>query len=185
MHAVICSATEYESTQFQTFMDGERASVYSQWIFDIIEKRYGRKKEQIFIDRPEWCLCADKYHGSDQRYLVVFKDKTLRTIRDLRNIHLDLLIDVQKTIIEWLRVRYPSTFKMFSVFFHYMPSVFQLHLHVNMKSQYINTQRAHYLARVIRNLQSNSEFYVQALILTKLCKTLKRSQTHDTVKVPI
>jgi hypothetical protein len=74
---------------------------------------------------------------------------------------------------------------MFSVFFHYMPSVFQLHLHVNMQSEYISTERAHHLSHVIGNIQRNSEYYMQALILTKMCKTLKRSQTHESVRVPI
>jgi hypothetical protein len=46
MHAVICSAMEYQSEQFQTFMDGEHASVYSQWIFDLIEKRFDKKKNK-------------------------------------------------------------------------------------------------------------------------------------------
>jgi hypothetical protein len=103
----------------------------------------------------------------------------------LREIHLHLLIDIRQTLHEWLRVQYPAKYKMFSVFFHYMPSVFQLHLHVNVKSQYINTQRAHHLSRVNRNIERNSEYYVQTLILTKMCKTLKQSQTHETVKVPI
>ena len=71
------------------------------------------------------------------------------------------------------------------MFFHYMPSVFQLHLHVTAKAQYINMSRAHFLLRVAKNLQRNSTHYAEALILTSSCRTLRRAETHETVKVPI
>jgi hypothetical protein len=182
MHAVICSDADYESVAFQKFMQSERAAGYSQWIFDLIENRFHKNNEKVFIDGPAWCLCADKHNGHDARYLVVFKDKSLKTLRDLRSTHLGLLEEIQATVLAWLKRRHPQQYCMY---FHYMPSVFQLHLHVNSCAQYINRHRAHFLATVMRNLRRESEHYARALILTKMCKTLKKAETHETVKVAI
>jgi hypothetical protein len=89
---------------------------------------------------------------------------------------------VQERVSAWLATRHKKSFHMF---FHYMPSVFQLHLHVTSKFQYINMNRAHFLKRVVKNLQRDSEHYAQALILTSSCRTIRRAETHETVKVPI
>lgn len=182
MHAVICSDVEYKSPAFQRFMQSERSAAYSRWIFDLIDNRFHKNNEQVFIDNGAWCLCADKHNGHDARYLVVFKDRSLRTIRDLRHSHLGLLEHIQSTVNAWLKTRHPHRYCMY---FHYMPSVFQLHLHVNSCTQYINRHRAHFLTTVMRNIDRESEHYARALILTKMCKTLKKAETHETVKVAI
>jgi hypothetical protein len=76
--------------------------------------------------------------------------------RDLRDSHLPLLAEVQERVGAWLATKHKKSFHMF---FHYMPSVFQLHLHVTSKFQYINMNRAHFLKRVVKNLQRNSELW--------------------------
>ena len=149
MHAVICSDVEYQSVPFQRFMENERSAAYSRWIFDLIDNRFNKNNERVFIDNASWCLCADKHNGHDPRYLVIFKDKSLRTIRDLRCTHLALLQHIQSSVAAWLNSRHQQRFCMY---FHYMPSVFQLHLHVNSCTQYINRHRAHFLATVMRNI---------------------------------
>jgi hypothetical protein len=106
----------------------------------------------------------------------------LKTIRDLRNQHVPLLLEIEDRIKAWLCSKHK---KNFHLFFHYMPSVFQLHLHVTSKVQYINMNRAHFLSRVIKNLQKNSEHYAQALILTSACRTIRRAETHETVQYAI
>jgi hypothetical protein len=185
MHSVICSEIEYECESFQSFMDSERSSANSQWIFDLIDKKFKSHKEQVFIDKQEWCCCEDKHHGPDVRYLVVFRDKTLKTIRDLRDKHLAMLGEIFKGVIAWLISRHPNHSNMFNMYFHYMPSVFQLHLHIMLDKQHMNQLRAQTLQTVMRNIRQDSEYYKKALVLTKMCKTLKRAQTHDTVKVAI
>jgi hypothetical protein len=182
MQDVICSPDVYYSHAFQSFIDTERKSPNSKWIYDIIDNTFAPKREQIFIHADTWCLCADQHHGHDTRYLVIFKDTRLSTIRDLRRSNVALLVDVRNQVSAWLQTRHKRKFHMF---FHYMPSVFQLHLHVTSKAQYINMNRAHFLPFVINNLKNNSEYYAQALLLTAACRTIKRAESHDTVQYPI
>ena len=182
MAEVICSPDMYYGAAFQGFVASECRAANSKWIYDIIYNTFCPKREQVFIQSPQFCLCADQHQGSDPRYLVIFKDTSLKTIRDLRASHLPLLLDIQNQVREWLTTKHAKSFQMF---FHYMPSVFQLHLHVTAKAQYINMSRAHFLLRVMKNLQRNSTHYAEALILTSSCRTLRRAETHETVKVPI
>jgi|LauGreDrversion4_2_1035121.scaffolds.fasta_scaffold189494_2 hypothetical protein len=182
MQGVICSPEDYYGTAFQSFIRSECAAGSSRWIYDIIDNTFPAKREQVFIHAQEWCLCADHHHGHDARYLVIFKDTRLKTMRDLRATHLPLLLEIYERVNAWLATKHRRRFHMF---FHYMPSVFQLHLHVTSKVQYINQARAHYLLRVIRNLERHSEHYAQALILTMSCRTIRRAETHETVQCAI
>jgi hypothetical protein len=182
MSCVICSPHTYYAEDFQAFMARECQAANSRWIYDIIDGKCCPRREQIFLREREWCLCAYHHAGADSRYLVIFNDTKLRTIRDLRACHLRLLAEVKAKVSAWLSHRHAERFHMF---FHYMPSVFQLHLHVSSAVQFINSSRAHFLLRVIRNLQQNSEYYAQALILTVACRTLKRAETHERVKAAI
>ena len=182
MQGVICSPEDYYGTAFQSFIRSECAAGSSRWIYDIIDNTFPAKREQVFIQKAEWCLCADQHQGSDPRYLIIFKDTSLKTIRDLRQSHLRLLAEINAEVRAWLDSRQAKGFKMF---FHYMPSVFQLHLHVTAKSQYINMSRAHFLPLVMKNLQRSSEHYAEALILTSACRTIRRAETHETVQGPI
>lgn len=179
MEKVICCPEEYYGNTFSKFIENESRSDRHSWIYDIIETGCLSKNEQVFIDRPEWCLCVDKHHGHDLRYLVVFKDQNLRTIRDLRHPHLTLLQDVYVTVAAWLMSKHKQNYYMY---FHYMPSVFQLHLHVNSNVHHINWDRAHLLSVVTANLRKDSDYYKKALILTKMCKTIRSANAHIKLK---
>ncbi len=182
MADVICSPEVYYGAAFQHFVASECSAGSSRWIYDIINNTFCPKREHVFIQEPAWCLCADQHQGHDARYLVIFKDTSLKTLRDLRASHLPMLNDVLAKVSAWIASHHAKPFHMF---FHYMPSVFQLHLHVTSKFQYINMNRAHFFKRVIKNLQRNSDHYAQALMLTASCRTLRRAETHETVKAPI
>jgi hypothetical protein len=174
MEDFICSPHDYYGTAFSKFMNGECESRHHRWIYDIINgcSRY----EQVFLDRVGWCLCLDKHHGIDMRYLVVFKDESLKTIRDLREQHATMLEEIRSTVSQWTKSRHRRSY---ALYFHYLPSVFQLHLHVNSNAHIVNKRRAHYLQTVIRNVRLDSEYYKKALILTSWCKTMKRATLHD------
>lgn len=182
MEKVICCPHEYYGSDFLRFIYNESRSQRHNWIYDIIQTGCLSKHEQVFIDRKDWCLCVDKHHGHDVRYLVVFRDQTLRTIRDLRDNHLAMLYDVYATVAAWLKSRHKQKYYMY---FHYMPSVFQLHLHVNSNTQHINWDRAHLLSVVTGNLHKDSEYYKKALILTKMCQTIRRANVHDKLKTKL
>jgi hypothetical protein len=182
MEKVICCPEDYYGTTFSKFIDNEMRADKNNWIYDIIKSGILSRQEQVFIDCKEWCLCVDKHHGHDLRYLVIFKDRNLKTIRDLRQCHLILLHEVYDTVSAWLKSRHKHKYYMY---FHYMPSVFQLHLHVNSNVQHINWDRAHLMNTVTANLHKDSQYYAKALIMTKMCKTIRSANAHIKLKTKL
>jgi hypothetical protein len=54
--------------------------------------------------------------------------------------------------------------KQFKMYFHYLPSVFQLHMHV-CSSSAGDSIRRQYLHCIVRNIEKKDEWYKDALIL--------------------
>ena len=178
MDIVICSPQLYFGPKFQCFIKNECMFENSQWIYKIIRNELHGMNEIIFLDKPEWLLCANKPTPDHSSFLVIFKDCTLKSIRDLRATHIDLLSNVNNVVRSWLK---ENNLTKYHLFFHYMPSTFQLHMHVAVQSNKVDIRRQP-LSVVIKNLQVDSLYYFKALIFTRLCKTLKRSETHVKVK---
>lgn len=147
------------------------------WIYNLIESRYSDNEEQVLIENDEWCMCIDKHPGDDTRYLVVFKDTSLRTIRDLCKSDIDMLTVMYRRLRAYF-LKEGNTLPL-NWYFHYMPSVFQLHLHINNKSISHLNVRTHRLAHVVRNLKIDGDWYKKALILTNRGRLLK-SDTGET-----
>ena len=182
MEKVICCPEDYYGTTFSKFIDNEMRADKNNWIYDIIKSGSLSRQEQVFIDCKDWCLCVDKHHGHDLRYLVIFKDRNLKTIRDLRQCHLIMLQEVYDTVSAWLKSRHKHKYYMY---FHYMPSVFQLHLHVNSNVQHIDWDCAHLMNTVTANLHKDSQYYAKALIMTKMCKTIRSANAHIKLKTKL
>ncbi len=163
----ICCPTQFFSDEFEQKMEANRKHENQRWIFDLIKKPEATT-EIVFRNRKEWMLVEGskhegvKYNG-DIRYLVIFKDMKLKTIRDLRRKHLDLLREVEREVLCFLdeKKHRRADFKMY---FHYLPSVFQLHLHVCSNSS-VDSIRRQYLHCIIRNIEQNDTWYRDALIL--------------------
>lgn len=180
MELVMCSPHEYYGDKFSAFIENERVARQHKWIYEIIRGSMSNKNEQVFLNSPAWSLCLDKHHGTDHRYLIVFKDRSLLTVRDLRQKHIPLLEDIYQTVRDWVTSRHNE---QYFLYFHYMPSVFQLHIHVNSNRSHINWDRAHLVSRVISNLKIDSDYYKNAIFLTKFCKTMRRADAHT--KLPL
>ena len=168
----------------QNYIRNNRSDTGQRWIFDIIHGAY-RPTEIILRRTDKWTLCRDA-HNIQSRWLVVFYDKTLNSIRDLRGDHVNMLLESQRECQRVLMCQniINDTHKL-EFFFHYMPSVYQLHMHVYAHNNSIsNTKphiRRHSLHQIVRNLSKDSDYYLDALILTTLPKTLKNVVIFDTV----
>lgn len=178
----ICHPDQYYSEIMTKYRQRQCTDSANQWIYKIIDNSHS-SDETIIYRTDQWCLCEDRHTGSDLRYLVIFADKTLQTIRDLRRRHVHMLREIQDFLVEWGA----KTENMLNshVYFHYMPSVFQLHLHVVSGFSMKSTYRAQPLQCVIRNLCQNSNHYMNALILTRNCKNWKRYETLSNYKTVI
>jgi diadenosine tetraphosphate (Ap4A) HIT family hydrolase len=170
---VICTPETYYDAEFQrSLLDNRRQN---QWIFDLIENA-NCPGEKIYHTTPDWLLARDLHRGSDSRYLVIFKDPSLHSIRDLRAQHVQALKDVVAYLRTWLPAQEPADHGKYLMYFHYMPSVFQLHMHVSMRKS-SDTCRAHHVQHVLRNLGQRESWYRDALILYSAGKSRSADQT--------
>ena len=157
----ICCPVLFFSGVFKKKIDANRQK--EQWIFDLIRGTQNTS-EEVHIDRPTWMLVQGRSHVKDtNRYLVIFKNEKLETIRDLRQEHVAMLKQMQKTVRRWLAAK-EAKHGQYKLYFHYLPSVFQLHLHVCC-SPPVDSARRQYLPGVIRNLEFKDTWYRDALMM--------------------
>ena len=165
----ICSPEHFFDSDTQGYIRTRCLDSDKQWIYSLIEGSGigDTTHERVFIDAAQWMLCKDIHPGRDTRYLVVFKDPLLTTIRALNCSHLPLLREVQSRVREFLLLNHsPAETTSFQLFFHYMPSVYQLHAHVSAHMLPPHIVRRHYLRDIVRNIAAKSAHYQEALILT-------------------
>ena len=172
---VICTSESYAT--LRAFIDEECTENTSAWIYNIIDDKQEASDEEVCLRTASWTLVKNKHHGNDLRFLVIFHDKSLKTIRELTQSHVDLLQQVHSTVAQYLK---SCQLENYVYYFHYLPSVFQLHLHVNSRfSPAFTTKpndRIQPLACVVSNLKKSSKYYAEAMILTKHCKTRHRAE---------
>lgn len=168
------------SAEMQEYIANKVADKSQAWIYKLIRGESGSEKECVYIDDPEFLLCRDLHPGSDDRFLVIFKDLSLRTIRDLRQEHIPLLTRVRETVVSFLgETQDEARVGDYRIFFHYTPSVFQLHAHVSVMNSYTQSFRVHPLSLVVRNLSERSTYYRDALILISLCRSMKQLSVYS------
>jgi hypothetical protein len=81
---------------------------------------------------------------------------------------------------QWLPAQEPQMHSKYHMYFHYMPSVFQLHMHVSMRKA-PDSLRAQDVQHVIRNLEHTDTWYEHALILCS-SSGLTKSRPGDATK---
>jgi hypothetical protein len=77
-------------------------------------------EEEVYHNTRDWPLVRDLHRGVDNRYLVVFKNQDLYSIRDLCSQHIDVLRDVVTYVKKWLPTQEPVHYKKYHMFFHYI-----------------------------------------------------------------
>lgn len=140
----------------------------NKWIFDIIDNKFEIEPiENLILQEQQWSLI---YEPVQRKLLVVFRDYSLTTLRDLRAEHIPMLEDVMSKVRKKI-VADKTTFGIVNdpthidFYFHYWPSVYQLHAHVRLSASR-PSDRCHLFQHVIRNLKTNSTWYQDALILS-------------------
>ena len=174
----ICSPETYETLQKKIRISCSMQD--RQWIYHIINN--DAKNEEIVHDTKDWIVCIDKHQGSDVRYLIIFKDNALKTIRDLNQSHLPMLREVQTWCQDFL-VKHWGHKHAYQIFFHYLPSVFQLHLHLSKSNSWIaQNHRRHPLHTIIRNIGCDSTHYAKALILIPVSRFVRNMTEYNPSK---
>lgn len=141
-----------------------------KWIYNIIDGYDEQDKiifqDDLFILIPTytWNLIdLKKFH-----LLAIIKDKNLRSIRDLRNEHINLLNHIKKISLPIIETKYNINLNKIKMYFHYLPSTYQLHIHfadINNKNVNSSVEYSHELNIVIYNLLLYSEYYKKINLL--------------------
>ena len=182
----ICTPEIYNSEDMQRqILDNRKAN---PWIFDIIHNKHNiEPRKNCIIKRPEWTLVMHRVkHNSEKekansvwKYLIVFHDENLHSLRHLREQHINLLKEIKKVVTTAMQMR-PESFHLtrrpntVHVYFHYWPSVFQLHAHVVTQDCYRPVYRCHDFKHVIRNLSRDGEWYKKAMLMTTFNRTIQK-----------
>ena len=162
-HYLICSPSVYDLKSCQKEIDKSRKLQQNRWIFDVDHSI----DEYVICKHDQFTLCRDILK-TENKYLIIYKDPNLRTIRDLRECHIDLLLDSINTTMEYMKTLHDH--KNWSIYFNYFPSNFQLHAHVvpNKSKVFV---RSHNIHRVIKNLRRDGLHYANALIFTRIARS--------------
>lgn len=144
-------------------------SIDNVWIDNIINKK--SETDKIIFENESFIILPDfKWNGTiDNLYLLLIaKDQTLKSIRDLRAHHIPLLTDMIDKTKCLLKDKYDLDITNVRMYFHYRPSVWQLHLHINnincTKIFTCSVERAHSIINVINNLRSDDSYYNKAIL---------------------
>lgn len=115
----------------------------------------------VFVPDLKWDHtlknALDHFYG-----LIIFKDKNLYSIRELDSTHIQLLEEAKHNISTYIHTTYNIDPTLIRFYFHYPPSFWWLHIHVNLiniSHEGMHIDRCVSLETVIENLKLNSNYY--------------------------
>lgn len=153
----------FEGSAMQEFIESEINR--KPWIYKII----GGEKEQedVIYKCDDYLILPDTEAVNEPgilNWMVIFTDRSLTSMRSLRGKHLELMAEVKEKVSSIL----PPEFDSPMIYFHYPPSVWQLHLHVAAPCDVLRTtnsmQKVCFLEDVISNLVVDPEYYAKATL---------------------
>ncbi|XP_005813286.1 m7GpppX diphosphatase [Xiphophorus maculatus] len=146
----------------------QQQSLSLQWVYNILEKK--AEAERVVYDDPDpevgFVLLPDlKWDQKqvDDLYLIaIARQKDIKSLRDLSSEHLPLLRNIFHKGKAAILERYNLPASKLRVYLHYQPSYYHLHVHftkLGHDAPGCGVERAHLLADVIQNLQTDPQFY--------------------------
>ena len=118
----------------------------------------------IYTAQPEhaerrWRM---KRGAPELHWLAVVTDPALRTLRDLRGAHIQMLTKLQEECCRTIQAETGIPLDQIIAYVHYPPSVYQLHVHfkhpISSHTSY-DAFRMHSLASIINNLRIDQDYY--------------------------
>ncbi|XP_002127473.2 m7GpppX diphosphatase [Ciona intestinalis] len=165
-----------------------------QWVFNILEHKAETERVLFEDDNKNtgFMLMPDmKWDRSDVKSLYVMAlphKRGLKSIRDLTAEHIPLLENILTKGLEVVEKLFKIPANELRVYFHYQPSYYHLHIHINhidLDLPGTEALRAHLLADVIENLKLTGDYYQNKtftfalqennLLFTEFAKAIKAS----------
>ena len=151
-----------------------------QWIYKIIDGE--KEQEHVVYKCSDFVILPDSENADDPsvlNWMVIFSDTALLSMRSIRGDHIDMLKAIKSKIKELM----PAEFESPMLYFHYPPSVWQLHLHVAAPCDMLRTtnsmQKVCFLEDVISNISIDPEYYAKATMTYILPSNHELTQLHS------
>lgn len=153
------------------FLMNEQFSV--DWVYNVLEHK--KEKDRIVIEDLDpqigFMLLPDlKWDGVTKETLyctAIVMDRTIKSIRDLREAHLPLLENVRSKCLSAIEEKWDIPSSQIRAYFHYQPSYYHLHIHFNYlkyDAPGIFCEKAHLLETVIDNIKLMPNYYQRATL---------------------
>lgn len=134
----------------------------TKWIFDILNKK--TETDKILLNDTNFMIIKDKIWADNNKknfYVLAIPRLDIKTIRDLRSKHIDILLQMRDSCIKIASENNINDNELY-FFFHYHPSFYHLHLHcciINHPSLTSKYFRCKMLDTVLVNLKHKSNYY--------------------------
>ena len=169
----------YRGKEMEKYMHEQRHRNDRQWVSNVIqglqETEHVKVRNADFVILPDLAPepCKKPPHMAyiskrapqvQLNWLVLFTSQTLRTIRDLRGEHVELLQRVKDECMAAVQKEYEFMSRDIMIFANYPPSVFSLHFHVCCPFKAaapFDAFRMHTLESIIHNLKVDSDYYTK------------------------
>jgi hypothetical protein len=167
---VLCTPEIYHGGPMTSYVEGQTKAQKKQWVYEVLQGN--RETETCLLNTETFMMLPDTEAlntGSVINWLVIFKDQSLKSIRSLRGQHLQLLKECKVQCTRYIIENTGFGPDQVMAFFHYLPSVFQLHVHFCAPyGQYttLDICKVHTLDNVISNIEIDPEYYAKASITT-------------------
>ena len=167
---VLCTPVISSGAAMQAYVDQQVQSTKKQWIYDIIQGR--SEGDTLLLDTPDFVLLPDTGALNSTcviNWLAIFKDTSLKSIRSLTGAHLQLLKDCKRRCSECILQNTDFGIDDVLAYFHYLPSVFQLHVHFCAPYGKYTTHdicKIHTIDNVISNLEIDPLYYQKVSLTT-------------------
>ena len=158
---------------YQEYLDfiSKRNFNKEQWVYNILD---GKAEQDKILYRDDKIVVIPNYtwdcKDMSKMYLLVFPiDRSLKSLRDLNEKHIELLEHCKNKTLEIIKNHYGFDKNDIKMFFHYSPSTYHLHIHFVLISNTecnSSVEYSHELSNVIFNLSIKSDYY-QSIIMNK------------------
>ena len=142
------------------------------WVYNILDGK--AESDRILFQNDNFVVLPDTRwnpndgNTDDLYFLAIIKNRHIKSIRDLTGNDIPLLEDMAKKIPQFAKQKYGINEKFLRMYFHYKPSTWHLHLHINninsSKTFSSSIEHAHSIFNVINNLKADRYFYRTATL---------------------
>eukprot|EP00960_Hanusia_phi_P075096 768373-Hanusia_phi.AAC.13 len=167
---VACTPAHAFGPAMQSYVENQINMPRKQWIYEVIDGT--REQDNVLLDTPDMVFLPDTHALNDGKtinWLAVIKDRSLRSLRDLRGRHVKMLKRVRLLCTEYILANTSWKRHNIMAYVHYLPSVFQLHIHFCAPYGSYTTLdvfKVHPLDSVIGNLDMDGDYYRKATLST-------------------